>query len=269
MDIDEYALSIIRPTLDDPTMRLSQIVRQAIRVAQLMSDHVSAWWLEWELVDILDEHQRVLPLASIYPHLTADDLRKRRQIFGEAWMKEREITVAAHDAGRSGSPSPTGEPKILAKSVSDIESSIDEMNALSSQLTVPQGLAPLDLYYSHRDNTKAKVYLQAQIQQYTLVLDRIRERVYRYLRGIEAQIVFGQVHSDIFRDNLAYVQRALAERAPEAIDQFLAAYDRMSDSSAESWAQALVSCRRLLKTLADGLYPPQSAPVIGTDGKCS
>jgi hypothetical protein len=41
----------------------------------------------------------------------------------------------------------------------------------------------------------------------------------------------------------------------------------MTENDPESWAQALASCRRLLKSLADVLYPSKPTPVIGSDGK--
>jgi hypothetical protein len=40
----------------------------------------------------------------------------------------------------------------------------------------------------------------------------------------------------------------------------------MKDDNMGSWAQVLTSCRRLLKSLADALYPPQTITQLGIDG---
>jgi hypothetical protein len=54
--------------------------------------------------------------------------------------------------------------------------------------------------------------------------------------------------------------------APEALEQFAAAYRRHSEQGAEARSHALTSCRRILKTLADALYPATRAMVKGVDG---
>ena len=41
----------------------------------------------------------------------------------------------------------------------------------------------------------------------------------------------------------------------------------MKDKTPEARAQALLSCRRLLKDLADVFYPPTSQQILGADGK--
>jgi hypothetical protein len=52
-----------------------------------------------------------------------------------------------------------------------------------------------------------------------------------------------------------------------ALEQFQTAYRRLKDGGDEDRAHALTSCRRVLKTLADELYPARSEPVTGSDGK--
>ncbi len=54
--------------------------------------------------------------------------------------------------------------------------------------------------------------------------------------------------------------------APQVLDQFAAAYRRNAADDAESRSHALTSCRRVLKTLADSLYPAVDPPVLCADG---
>lgn len=47
----------------------------------------------------------------------------------------------------------------------------------------------------------------------------------------------------------------------------MSALQRVKENTPETRAQALLSCRRLFKYLADVFYPPISQPVTGADGK--
>jgi hypothetical protein len=91
--------------------------------------------------------------------------------------------------------------------------------------------------------------------------------MYDFLTQTEKQLLFGQFYSDIFEENRQYVELKLGQKCPDALAKFVSAYQRMTEADKESWAQALTSCRRLLKSLADVLYPPKQVPVIGSDGK--
>ena len=99
------------------------------------------------------------------------------------------------------------------------------------------------------------------------VLARVRSRVSDYLAQTEQQIAFGQVSADVWERNRTFVDIALAEVAPDALQQFQAAYRRQAEDEPEARSQALLSCRRDLKSVADALYPARDEPVIGTDGK--
>lgn len=100
------------------------------------------------------------------------------------------------------------------------------------------------------------------------MIGRISTRVHRFLSTTEQQLYLGQVNSDIFERNRQYVDRRLLEVAPEAAEQFTAAYKRLdSDEGTEALTHALTSCRRALKSLADRLYPATNNEVTGSDGK--
>ena len=55
--------------------------------------------------------------------------------------------------------------------------------------------------------------------------------------------------------------------APDALAAFAAAVKRVQEGDAESLSHALTSCRRVLKAVADKVYPARSGEVTGVDGK--
>jgi len=58
----------------------------------------------------------------------------------------------------------------------------------------------------------------------------------------------------------------LAEHAPDVQAMFTAAYERLQDPKPENLHQAGATCRRVLKAVADYLYPTR-APITDSNGR--
>lgn len=68
---------------------------------------------------------------------------------------------------------------------------------------------------------------------------------------------FGEIprrHFDIIRER---VDDLLLDICPEAIEKFMTAYERLGSSSSEDWSLALTATRRVIKAVADTLFPPR------------
>ncbi|AOT01828.1 hypothetical protein ESP131_04720 [Exiguobacterium sp. U13-1] len=49
--------------------------------------------------------------------------------------------------------------------------------------------------------------------------------------------------------------------SPQAVSKFVSVHENLRSTNSEDWANAVHSCRRILKDIADSLYPPQSTPI--------
>src|SRR5439155_14520364 len=67
---------------------------------------------------------------------------------------------------------------------------------------------------------------------------------------------YREVVETAFERSRATFDGLLLERAPEVARKLAAAYRRAYSDDPEEWSQALTSCRRAVKALADILYPP-------------
>ena len=79
-----------------------------------------------------------------------------------------------------------------------------------------------------------------------------------------ASLAFGEVprqYFDLIRDR---VDNLLLDICPETIEQFMTAYERLSGGR-EDWSLALTSCRRIIKAVADVIYPPKNGKVAGRE----
>lgn len=59
------------------------------------------------------------------------------------------------------------------------------------------------------------------------------------------------------------VDDRLLDLSPPIAEQLMVAFRRISSDIPEEWSQALTSCRRLIESLADKLYPPRTESVKG------
>jgi len=260
MNTSDYILNLVSRTLESTSLSVSEAVRQSARIARLRNDYVNLWWLEWEMFDVTDKEQRTRLLHEVISHFTKDQFTNYQKKFYEQWVDERRV-VHIEDGKVSS------KDMILHKGISEIENDLDHYVKLGAEAVSPQGLHSLDLYYSEQRNREVKSIARITEKNCKNILSRVKNRVDVYLSNVEKQIVFGQIHSDIFEENRLFVDRKLGELCPDALSKFVAAYQRAKEDNPESWAQSLTSCRRLLKSLADSLYPATSKSVRGGDGK--
>jgi hypothetical protein len=245
--------------IDDPTVPLSVSVRQSIRIAKLRSDRVALWWLRVETVS-LGDHARVsslnYELRSLLPDGQVDT------IFQEYTVAH--INSRAVQAKKQGSSEI--EEKVLSLSVGEIEAQIDSWTIELVAIRADLARVSLDSTRYFELEKRRMMYENALLQRTTIV-GRIRNRVHEFLIDSEIEVLTGQYQSDYSVRNKIFVEEELAHRSPIGLEQFRAIYQRLAEGTPESTAQALVSCRRMLKSVADVLYPAVSQPVVGSDGR--
>ncbi|MUG86494.1 hypothetical protein GNP92_09085 [Paenibacillus timonensis] len=59
----------------------------------------------------------------------------------------------------------------------------------------------------------------------------------------------------------------LKDICPEAIQKFISIYENIKSQNSEDWANAVHTCRRIIKEVADSLYPPSETPIELSAGK--
>jgi hypothetical protein len=151
-------------------------------------------------------------------------------------------------------------------SVGELEEQI-AANSRSAPEPLPPNLHHQDLYFLLEQRRKEKSqndFMDAELRK---VIARLSHRVYDYLGTVEKALSLGRLQADIFEHNRRYVDSKLVSFSPESFEQLRAAYQRTREGTPEARSHALTSCRRVLKSLADRLYPARAEPVRGADGK--
>ncbi len=83
---------------------------------------------------------------------------------------------------------------------------------------------------------------------------------YKKLAKLYKNLNFGEIPSRQFNVIRDSVDNLLLDICPDAVEKFMVAYERLSSSSAEDWSHALTAARRVIKSVADSIYPPKETP---------
>jgi len=257
-------LSLVTQALEELESKqapLSAVIRKAIRVARLRNDYDNLAWLGLEMYSFKEEDKRRQLAREVVPHYTKQEFEALRKRHAETYIEERTFAELTED-GRV-----VDTDKLLGLSVPQIENQVQFFERMAAEAVVPPGLHPVDLYFVEKDKSQLRLIAERMVLEYNNVLQRIAQRVHDFLSSTEKQIAYGRIHSDLFERNREYVELKLGQLCPDAIEQFVSVNRRLSEGDSEARAQALTSCRRILKSLADTLYPPREEPIVGPDGK--
>ncbi|MDR1634131.1 MAG: hypothetical protein LBS27_04270 [Bifidobacteriaceae bacterium] len=159
-----------------------------------------------------------------------------------------------------------GQEEFYGAPIGQFEDHIAAVRSAIAETKAPDNVAPGDTYAVLRSIDSAKAKLAETINTLVPIVERVKSDVHSFLVTTENELELGQARAGIFTRAQRYVNGSLAQYAPKALEQFVAAQDRLDDASPEDLAQAATSCRRMLKSLADALYPATGQSVMGADG---
>lgn len=95
----------------------------------------------------------------------------------------------------------------------------------------------------------------------------LKSALHNYATDIYLAIELGDVAEEIFEQARGDVDSFVRIHCPKAAEQLVAINERLHEDLPESRAAALTSCRRLLMTVADSLFPPQDQSWTDSNGK--
>lgn len=256
-------LRIALDEFDRPATTVSASARRALRIAALRRDYVNQLWLQCELTDI-QAGGKVDKSPSYDPNVVK--IRRQLDVLLGPDEGRQEAVRGFMQYERNRTLLDNGEEMLLAPSLGQIEQALGMTQRVYDDLTVPASLTPVDTYLVSRDMDAARAKVLPSLQRDAQVLERVKTAIHSFLVATEAELDEGQHESPLFQRAQDYINSALGKYAPEALEKFVAAQDRLYSGNPEELAHALTSCRRMIKALADALYPATGQKITGEDG---
>jgi hypothetical protein len=115
---------------------------------------------------------------------------------------------------------------------------------------------PNQYVYTPTGNATERMGLRKGIEQAQGKLQEVNTDIYKYVLNLFFQKKFSGISQEIFESTRARVDNKLKELVPESVKKFMSIYDNLMSDNVEDWSNAVHSCRKLLKAIADQLFPP-------------
>ena len=85
--------------------------------------------------------------------------------------------------------------------------------------------------------------------------DEIRERIHSFASKTYRERAFSTTAENIFEQFKAKIDSLLDQFCGEVLEKVPAVYNRLAEGDSESISQALTTCRRIIDSFADAVYP--------------
>ena len=103
------------------------------------------------------------------------------------------------------------------------------------------------------------------MQRWTHVVACLRGTIQEWLSNLVIRLRYGTIVDTVLQQTKQRFDQFLSKHAPEVGRKLASAYGRADSGESEEWSQALTSCRRALKALADAIYPATEDKPAGHD----
>ncbi|MFW9970503.1 MAG: hypothetical protein ACFFDF_09905 [Candidatus Odinarchaeota archaeon] len=109
--------------------------------------------------------------------------------------------------------------------------------------------------------------LQKRFLEVSEQIAQRRSFIHEYITKTYLELKYSKIAEDIFSAIKQNVDKKIGEIVPESIEKFVAIYQNLTSANPEDWSNAVHKCRRILKDLADAIYPPTKSIKKILDGK--
>jgi hypothetical protein len=240
----------------DSGKSVSALVRQAHRIATLRHDYAACVWFEFQQREIGSDIQRDDPVL----------LELRGKLIALLGDEAGQAEYLRQFTRWEGSRAMVDSKNIHPSSVDQLETMLSQTQQAYDEMQLPPNLTPIDAALMARDRDSAQGKLIPLIGSLRNILSKVRQSVHNYLVAAEAELDAGRDQSSFFDHAQMRINTLMNTYAPEATAKFLAAQDSLSSGGAEDISHALTSCRRMIKALADAVYPATDQEQVGVDG---
>jgi hypothetical protein len=114
---------------------------------------------------------------------------------------------------------------------------------------------PHQFVHAPKGNVYERSNIRSAIQLASARLGSRRNLIYQYTSEKYYELKFSGIASDVFARIRERVDSGIGKTVPIAVQQFSAVYENLWSDNPEDWSNAVHSCRRILQSLADAVFP--------------
>ncbi len=213
------------------------IILKCLRVCRLLNDEVGIKLFSYE--------------AYGYPYN-----EENGNLATEAWAIVKLAGRYYVDKDKYGKVKKYGKTQTVA----ELNASIDILKARMESAKDPNiSLASSNptQFLNPVSNRSERLGIVQDIAAMTKILEKIKGAIYDYILKLNTRLKFENNISSILEENELDVNERLCDLDSNIVNKIKAINDNINSENPEDWSNALTSCRRILKDVADKLYPPR------------
>jgi AbiTii len=146
-------------------------------------------------------------------------------------------------------------PQTVAELENELEAAKEQMKVAFDRDISVSSANPTQHVWSPIGNGTERAGIRLIITEKSKKLDQLKSGYYNYVLGVYYETKFKNITEDIFGNRKLIVDKALSVLLPTAFEKFVSVYTNLQSEKPEDWANAVHSCRRILKDFADFLCP--------------
>ena len=158
-------------------------------------------------------------------------------------------------------------PETIAELENELIAAKEQMKVAFDRDVSVSSANPMQHVFSPIGNSFERTGLRQIITEKSKKLDQLKAAYYNYALGVYYEIKFKNITEDIFQKRKIIVDKTLSKYLPETFKKFVSVYDNLKSENTEDWANAVHSCRRVIKDLSDFLYSATDKEIEVGNGK--
>jgi hypothetical protein len=120
--------------------------------------------------------------------------------------------------------------------------------------------------YHQAEKAKKVAHLAATMAPVEAVVSAIKSQMHLFASRVLVEAQFSDTSRTIFERYQIAVDKELASKAAQAFEKLPYVFERLANGETEAVSHALTSCRRIIESFADAIFPARSDPVV-VDGQ--
>jgi hypothetical protein len=226
---------------------LADIALKTSRLARLLNDTDYENIMQFEVGGYPSTHKGITP---------------------EAWRSAKLAGRVFEQTDEDGNTKPLAHTQSISEFEQTINLTPTALQAARDADVSISSANPNQTVWTPSNNARERSVLILRHETAVRWLANSRKLIHRYVLLKHYELKFSGISDDIFSRLRTRVDSHVGKLVPESINKFSSVYNNLLSENPEDWSNAVHSCRRILKDLADSLYPPCEDRVV-KEGKKS
>lgn len=219
---------------------LQTSIQKTLRLARLMNDMEAVEWIREEMKGF-----------------SRNEMGKLTSIAWESAIRSNRVVYVKDKSNKYNKQAYATHVNVLETTIETLK----ERMKVSNDPNISVSSASTYLQPLPQGNALERKSIAQNIRDLSEILAKVQSSFYEYVYNINYELKFSNINESIFNRNRLEVDKRLPEISPQAVSKFVSVHENLRSTNSEDWANAVHSCRRILKDIADSLYPPQSTPI--------